>query len=286
AGTVLVLDDFAHEHRTHSPLTTKAQTLQCTQHKNLFEILRDTNSERAEREPDDRDLQHTHTTVFVCQDASSPATHSREQQSHRTQHTSLTSVDTPKGDQGRNDKGKDHVVKRINRPTHKGGKKRALAVFVHFTVPTHSVLPKMYLLIMFSVGLHAQREVVETRRVLYQDFVAHLGRGCPLQQQIAQHTGIRHAVKIVMGPVAAPHHAIRCSLNQSLRPRCHFVIVIKLITDTVRARQFAPPAVFLDTMQQRLETWMLYAFGHRHMTHVVKHTCHWQAAQTRRQLGQ
>ena len=95
-AAMLGADDLAHQHRADGPLAAEAQALQRAQHEQLFEVLREADGHRADREPQDGVLQHAHAAVAVGQDAREPAAQRREQQRDGAQHAGLPLVDAPK----------------------------------------------------------------------------------------------------------------------------------------------------------------------------------------------
>ena len=72
AAAVFVADNLAHQHGAGSPFAAEAEPVQCPQHEELLEVLREGAKEREYRIPQDRDLQHPHAAEPVGERAREP----------------------------------------------------------------------------------------------------------------------------------------------------------------------------------------------------------------------
>jgi hypothetical protein len=82
----------------------------------LPEILRKAAQECEQGKPDNGDLQHSHTSEAVRQQASQPAAKRGHQQSGGAQPTSIALADVPGGDQAGDDEAVDHNIHAVQGP--------------------------------------------------------------------------------------------------------------------------------------------------------------------------
>src|SRR5450631_3994825 len=118
-------DAFAHQRSADRPLPTEPQALQSSNHQELLEILGKAAEKGKESKPEDSQLQHPNPSRPISQNPCQPATQRREQQSSRTQQSSLPLGNVPLRQQSRKHQAIDHHVHAIEHPAPESSDKGA-----------------------------------------------------------------------------------------------------------------------------------------------------------------
>ena len=133
------------QHRAHRPLAAEPQALQRAHDQQLLERVGEAAQERADREPDDGELQHLHPPDAVGEDAGEPAAHRGRDQGCGRDQARLRLAHAPGRDQRRDHEGVDHHVERVDRPPAERGDQRPALLARELTQPSEHRLLRLLL---------------------------------------------------------------------------------------------------------------------------------------------